>query len=160
MNIDVVSVCNPDGKNFIFGQSHFIKTVEDMHEALVNAVPNIKFGLAFCEASGARLIRTSGTSDEMISLAVRNAQSVACGHTFFIFLGNAYPINVLNAIKILPEVVHIFCATSNPAEILITQTKLGRGVVGIIDGGSPKGVEGEKDKNERKKFLRNIGYKL
>ncbi|OGL43261.1 MAG: hypothetical protein A2161_09740 [Candidatus Schekmanbacteria bacterium RBG_13_48_7] len=160
MNIDVVHIFNPDNKNFIFGQSHFIKTVEDIHEALVSAVPGIEFGLAFCEASGARLIRTSGTSEEMIALALKNAKSVACGHTFIIFLGNAFPINVLNTIKILPEVAHIFCATANPVDVIIAQTENGRGVLGVVDGGVPKGIEKEKDKNERKKFLRTIGYKL
>lgn len=160
MQLDIVKVKNPDGKNLIFGQSHFIKTVEDIHEALVGAVPGIKFGLAFCEASGPRLIRTSGTSEAMVRLAVENAKKVACGHTFFIFLENAYPINVLNAIKMVPEVLYILSATANPLEVVVARTEQGGAVLGVVDGGAPLGVEGEKDKQERKELLRKFGYKL
>ena len=160
MKTHLIAVQNPEGFNCIFGQSHFIKTVEDIHEALVTCVPEIKFGLAFCEASGERLIRTTGTSDAMTSLATQNAQRVGCGHTFFVFLENAYPINVLNAIKMIPEVVHIFAATANPLEVIVVESEKGRGVLGIIDGGKPEGIEDEEDKKKRVKFLRTIGYKL
>lgn len=159
-SIELVSIENPDSKNLIFGQSHFIKTVEDLHEVLVSSVPGIKFGLAFCEASGPRMIRTSGTDSAMIDLAARNAKTVGCGHTFFIFLDNAFPINVLNAVKHVPEVVGIFCATANPLEIVVAASKQGRGVMGVIDGGSPKGIEEPVDQSARKDFLRKIGYKL
>lgn len=158
--IEVVSIHNPDSKNLIFGQSHFIKTVEDIHEAVVGAVPGIKFGLAFCEASGPRLIRTSGTDDHMIDLATQNARNVGCGHTFFIFLENAFPINVLNAIKMVPEVARIFCATANALEVVVARTEQGGGVLGVIDGDSPLGVEQAKDQASRKEFLRKIGYKI
>jgi uncharacterized protein len=160
MKTQLISVHNPEGFNCIFGQSHFIKTVEDMHEALIGAVPNIKFGLAFCEASGQKLIRTSGTSDEMISLATQNAKAAGCGHSFFVFLENAYPINVLNAIKMLPEVCQIFAASANPLQIVIAESEQGRGVLGVIDGGKPEGTEDAEDVKKRKAFLRTIGYKL
>lgn len=160
VHIELVPIENPSACNFIFGQSHFIKTVEDIHETLVGAVPGIMFGLAFCEASGSRLIRSSGTSEKMIHLAIINAKNVACGHVFFIFLENAFPINVLNAIKMIPEVVHIFCATANPAEVILTRTNQGGGVLGVVDGGSPVGIEGPEEKRERGGFLRKIGYKL
>lgn len=160
MKTELVKISNPDGKNLIFGQSHFIKTVEDLHEAMVNTVPGIKFGLAFCEASGPRLIRTSGTSDAMVKLAVANAKAVGCGHIFFIFLENAFPINVLNAVKMVPEVVRIFAATANPLEVIVTRTKQGGAVLGVVDGGSPLGVEKETDVAYRKELLRKFGYKL
>lgn len=160
MEIEVIHLDNPEAKNVIIGQSHFIKTVEDIHEVLVEAVPAIKFGLAFCEASGPRLIRTSGTDETMIALAAKNAKNVGCGHTFFIFLENAFPINVLNPVKMVPEVVRIFCATANPVEVLVVRSKQGGGIVGIIDGSSPAGIEADKDVAERKQFLRKIGYKL
>ena len=160
MKTEVIKIYNPNAVNLIFGQSHFIKTVEDLHEALVNTVPGIKFGLAFSEASGPRLIRTSGTSDEMVTLAVKNAEAVACGHTFFIFLENAFPINVLNAVKMVPEVVHIFAATANLLEVVVARTEQGGGVLGVIDGGSPQGVEKPEEVQGRKAFLRKIGYKL
>jgi uncharacterized protein len=156
----VVPIANPDAYNVIFAQSHFVKTVEDVHEALMSCVPDIKFGLAFCEASGERLIRTSGTSEKMISLATQNAKNVGCGHSFFVFLENAYPINVLNAIKMIPEVVHIFAATANALEVAVVETPQGRGVMGVIDGGKPEGIEDEEDRKKRIKFLRTIGYKL
>lgn len=160
MKTEVITIHNPDGKNLIFGQSHFIKTVEDLHEALVGAVPGIKFGLAFSEASGSRLIRTSGTDETMVALAVKNAKAIGCGHTFFIFLENAFPINVLNAVKMVPEVVRIFAATANPLEVIVARTKQGGGVLGVIDGGSPTGVEKPSDVTYRKNLLQTFGYKL
>ncbi len=160
LKLDIVTVENPDSKNFIIGQSHFIKTVEDLHEALVTAVPNIQFGLAFCEASGPKLVRTSGTSGKMIKLAAENALNIGCGHVFVIFLENAFPINVLNAVKMVPEVVNIYCATANSAEIIVVRTDAGGAVLGIVDGGSPVGIEKEEDVEERKTILRKYGYKL
>lgn len=160
MTTDIVEITNPKQFNLIFGQSHFIKSVEDIHEALVNAVPNIKFGLAFCEASGPCLIRTSGTSDAMVKLAVTNAMAIGCGHVFLIFLENAFPINVLNAVKMVPEVIRIFAATANTLEVVVARTKQGGGVVGVVDGGSPLGVEKPKDVAYRKELLRKFGYKL
>jgi len=160
MKQDVITISNPSAKNLIFGQAHFIKTVEDLHEALVGAVPGIKFGLAFCEASGPRLIRTSGTHEAMIKLAADNALAIGCGHTFIIFLENAFPINVLGAVKMVTEVVRIFAATANGLQVIVAITAQGRGVMGVIDGGSPKGREKPSDRTLRKKFLRNIGYKL
>jgi len=157
---DVVSVHNPEAKNIILGQSHFIKTVEDLHEVLVGSVPGIQFGLAFCEASGPRLIRTAGTNQKMIELAVQNAKKVRCGHTFFIFLDNVFPINVLHDIKRVQEVVTLFCATANPVEVIVARTKQGGAVLGVVDGGSPKGVEKESDVKFRKEILRKFGYKL
>ncbi len=160
MNPKVIKIENPTSFNLIIGQAHFIKTVEDLHEALVNAVPGIKFGLAFCEASGSRKIRKSGTSNVMVDLAVKNAQKVEAGHTFYIFLENAFPINVLTAIKMVPEVVNIFCATANPVEVVVAKTEQGGGILGIIDGGAPLGVESKTDVTERKEILRKFGYKL
>jgi hypothetical protein len=147
--------------NFILGQTHFIKSVEDLHEALVGAVPGIKFGLAFCEASGKCLVRCSGTDPEMIQLAQKNASALGAGHCFIVFLGEGFfPVNVLNAIKMVPEVCRIFCATANPVEVVVAETDQGRGVLGVIDGFPPKGVEGEDDVAWRKNLLRQIGYKL
>lgn len=160
MKLETVKIENPKAVNFIIGQTHFIKSVEDLHETLVNSVPNIKFGLAFCEASGPRLIRTSGTSEVMIKLATKNAKKVACGHSFFIFLENAFPINVLNAIKMVPEVVHVFCATANPVEVIVGRTKQGGAILGVVDGGLPTTVEKEEDVKHRKELLRKFGYKL
>lgn len=160
VRIKLVKIKNPEGVNLVLGQSHFIKTVEDLHEALVNAVPGIKFGLAFSESSGPCLLRTSGTDEEMIGLAKENALAIGAGHTFVIFLKNAYPVNVLNAIKQVPEVCRIFCASANPLEVVVAETRQGRGALGVIDGSSLKGVEKEKDKKERKEFLRKVGYKL
>ena len=160
MDLSTVKIQKPEAVNFILGQSHFIKTVEDLHEALIGAVPGIEFGLAFCEASGPALVRSSGTSEEMEKLAVENALAISAGHTFIIFLANAFPINVLNAIKGVPEVCRIFCATANVVEVIIAETGQGRGVLGVIDGVKPLGVETEKDVVERKELLRNFGYKL
>ncbi len=160
MDIQTVTIDKPEPINFILGQSHFIKTVEDIHEALVGAVPGIKFGLAFCEASGKCLIRWSGTDEAMIELAKKNAQAIGAGHSFILFLGDGfYPINVLNTIKNVPEVARIFCATANPTEVLVAQTGQGRGILGVVDGFSPKGVEDAEGITWRKDFLRMIGYK-
>ena len=160
MNLSTVAIEKPGTINFILGQTHFIKSVEDIHEALVNTVPGIKFGLAFCEASGKCLVRWSGTDEEMIALAQKNAISISAGHSFIIFLADGFfPINVLNAIKMIPEVCHIFCATANPTEVIVGETEQGRGIVGVIDGQKPLGIEGEEDISSRKGFLRQIGYK-
>jgi adenosine/AMP kinase len=161
MNIHVVSIDKPEEINFILGQSHFIKTVEDIHEALVTAVPGIKFGLAFCEASGKCLIRWTGTDPEMIALAQKNADAIGAGHSFILFLGEGfYPVNILNIVKNIPEVCRVFCATANSVDVLIADTELGSGIIGIVDGAKPKGIEGEEDISWRKNFLRMIGYKL
>jgi len=161
MELSVVSIENPAELNFILGHSHFIKTVEDLHETLVTAVPGIKFGLAFCEASGPCLIRWSGTDDELAELAKRNALALSAGHTFIIFLGSGFfPINVLNAVKNVPEVCRIFCATANPVQVIVAETELGRGILGVIDGLKSKGIEGDDDIAWRKGLLRKIGYKF
>ena len=161
MEIVQITIEKPEEINFILGQSHFIKTVEDMHEALITAVPGIKFGLAFCEASGKCLVRWTGTDPQMIELAQKNALEISAGHSFILFLGEGfYPVNVLNAVKMLPEVCRIFCATANPTQVLVAQTEQGRGILGVIDGTSPKGIEADEDIAWRKGFLRMIGYKL
>ena len=161
MELLTVRIEKPEVTNFILGQTHFIKTVEDIHEALVGAVPGIKFGLAFCEASGKCLIRCSGTDTAMTDLARKNARAMGAGHTFIICLGEGfYPINVLNALKAVPEVCRIFCATANPTEVILAQTEQGRGILGVVDGFSPKGVEDESDVAWRRDLLRKIGYKL
>ena len=161
MQLTNIPIEKPDPINFILGQTHFIKTVEDVHEALVNAVPGIKFGLAFCEASGKCLVRWTGTDAAMTELATKNALAIGAGHTFIVFLGEGFfPVNVLNAIKAVPEVCRIFCATANLTEVIVAETELGRGLLGVIDGAAPQGVEGEADIAWRKDFLRQIGYKL
>jgi adenosine/AMP kinase len=161
MELKTVKIEKPEEINFILGQTHFIKSVEDLHETLVNHVPGIKFGLAFCEASGKCLVRWSGTDPDMIDLAQKNALAVSAGHSFIVFLGEGfYPINVLNAIKAVPEVCRIFCATANPTEIIVAETGQGRAILGVVDGFSPKGIEGDEDIAWRKGFLREIGYKL
>ena len=161
MELTTVKIEKPETVNFILGQTHFIKSVEDLHEALVGAVPGISFGLAFCEASGKCLVRWSGTDAAMIDLARTNAQAIGAGHAFIVFLAEGYfPVNVLNAIKLVPEVCRVFCSTANPAEVIVAETALGRGIVGVVDGFSPKGVEGDEDIQWRKSFLRQIGYKL
>ena len=161
MELTVVPIVKPDAANFIFGQSHFIKTVEDLHEALVGAVPGIRFGLAFCEASGKRLVRWSGNDEAALTLARDNALTIGAGHTFLIFLGDGFfPVNVLAAVRAVPEVCRIYCATANPTEVIIAQTELGRGVLGVVDGASPLGVETDADIAWRKDLLRKIGYKL
>ena len=160
MEIKSVRIKKPAEVNFILGQSHFIKTVEDLHETAVASVPGIKFGLAFCEASGACLIRCSGNDDEMIKLAKANAEAIAAGHTFIMFMRDAFPIHLLNAVKGVPEVCGIFCATANDVEVLVAESDLGRGILGVIDGERPKGVEEEKDRAWRHDLLRKFGYKL
>jgi hypothetical protein len=161
MELTTVAIDKPEGLNIILGQTHFIKTVEDLHEALVTAVPGIRFGLAFCEASGDCLVRWSGTDEALTELARRNALALGAGHSFIIVLGDGfYPINVLNAIKSVPEVCGIFCATANPTQVVLAETEQGRGILGVIDGGQPAAVEGEADIAWRKGLLRQIGYKL
>lgn len=160
MQLVTVRIQKPEDVNVILGQSHFIKTVEDLHEALVNAVPGIRFGLAFCESSGACLVRWSGTDDEMVALAKENALALSSGHSFIIFLRNAYPVNVLNAVKMVPEVCGIFCATANAVEVILAETATGRGILGVVDGLKSKGVEGDEGIAWRKGFLRTIGYKI
>ncbi len=160
MDIKAIKIKKDAEINVIIGQTHFIKTVEDMYEVLTGSVPGIKFGLAFCEASGSCLVRTEGTDEELKKLAIENALNIGAGHTFIIMLKGAYPINVLNAIKNLSEVCSIFCATANEVEIVVAESQLGRGILGVIDGSSPKGVEKESDIKWRKDLLRKIGYKL
>jgi uncharacterized protein len=161
MELKLVPIDKPEPINFILGQTHFIKSVEDIHEAVATAVPGCKFGLAFSEASGKCLIRWSGTDPAMVDLAKQNALAIGAGHTFILFLGEGfYPINVLNALKMVPEVCHIFCATANPTQVVVAETDLGRGVLGVIDGSSPLGVEDDDGIAWRKGFLRMIGYKL
>ena len=161
MELMTIAIDKPDDINFILGQSHFIKTVEDLHEALAQAIPGIKFGVAFCESSGAMLVRGSGTDEAMIELAKRNALMLAAGHSFMIFLGvGFFPVSVLNVIKMVPEVCRIFCATANPVEVVIAETGQGRGIMGVIDGGKSKGIEDETGIVWRKELLRKIGYKL
>ncbi len=161
LTLKVVPIEKPESLNFILGQSHFIKTVEDLHEALVTAVPGIKFGLAFCEASGKSLVRWSGTDEALLELARTNALALSAGHSFIIFLGEGfYPVNVLNTVKMVPEVARIFCATANPTQVIVAETAQGRGILGVIDGELTKGIEGEEDIAWRKGFLRMIGYKL
>jgi len=160
MDIETVRVDKPEDVNLILGQSHFIKTVEDLYEALVGASPTIKFGLAFCESSGPRLVRWAGNDDELVGLAQRNALAIGAGHSFVVFLREAFPINVLNAVKLVPEVCRIFCATANPVEVLVVATEQGRGIVGVVDGEPPIGVETDADVAERKELLRRFGYKM
>jgi hypothetical protein len=156
----IVDVSVPDGCNVILGQSHFIKTIEDLHEAMVNAVPNAKFGIAFCESSGPCLIRSEGNDSDLKQLATKTALQLSAGHSFIIFMRNAFPINVLDKVKSVPEVCNIYLATANPFQVILAETEQGRGILGVIDGFTSKGVETEKDARERKDFLRKIGYKL
>jgi adenosine/AMP kinase len=160
MELHTVDIEKPEDVNVILGQSHFIKTVEDVHEALVGAVPGIEFGMAFCEASGPCLVRFSGTSDELVELAKKNALSISAGHVFIIFLGNVFPINVLNVVKAVPEVCRIYCASSNPVQVIVADTEQGRGVLGVVDGEKSKGVESEEDIASRLALLRKFGYKM
>jgi uncharacterized protein len=159
MELTAVPLEIPADCNLVAGQSHFIKTVEDLAEIVVTAVPGARFGLAFCEASGPCLIRTEGNDPELVAAATANARRVAAGHTFFLLLKGAYPINLLNAVKLCPEVCRVFCATANPVQALVAQTELGRGVAGVVDGESPRGVEDEAARQARREFLRAIGYK-
>lgn len=161
MELKQITIDKPEAINFILGQTHFIKTVEDIHEALASSVPGIKFGLAFCEASGKCLVRFSGTDEAMIELAKKNVQAIGAGHSFILFLGEGfYPINVLTTLKMVPEVCRIFCATANPTQVIVAESDQGRGILGVIDGFAPKGVEAEEDIAWRKNLLRQIGYKL
>lgn len=161
MELKLIPIDKPEDMNFILGQSHFIKTVEDLHEALVQAVPGIKFGLAFCEASGAALVRASGTDEQLVERAKQNALALGTGHAFIIFLGDGFfPINVLNVVKMTPEVCRIFCATGNPVQVIVAESEQGRGILGVIDGVHTKGIETDADVEWRKGFLRMIGYKL
>lgn len=160
LTLKIVAIENPDGLNLILGQSHFIKTVEDIHEAAVTAVPGIKFGLAFCESSGDALVRSTGTDDDLRALAERNALAIGAGHSFILFLRDAFPINILNALKLVPEVANIYCATANPVQVVIAETEQGRGILGVIDGFHTKGVEDASGVAWRKDFLRRIGYKV
>ncbi|MFI5034736.1 MAG: adenosine-specific kinase [Acidimicrobiales bacterium] len=160
MELSSVPIEMPEGLNVIVGQSHFIKTVEDIHEALAGASPHLRFGLAFCEASGPRLVRRSGNAEDLVELAARNAEAIGAGHVFVVFLRDGYPVNVLNALKQVPEVCTVYCATANPLEVLVAQTDQGRGIIGVIDGASPAGVETPGDELDRKQLLRQIGYKL
>jgi len=160
MELKTVKLEIPEGANIIVGQTHFIKTVEDLYEVMVNALPKSRFGIAFCEASGACLIRLEGNDEELKKVAQRNAQLISAGHTFVLVLLDAYPINVLNAIKNCPEVCSIFCATANPVEVIVAESSQGRGILGVIDGLLPKGVEGPEGIKWRKELLRKIGYKL
>ena len=159
MELKSVQIENPDALNLILGQSHFIKTVEDIHEALINTVPGIQFGLAFCEASGHTLVRHSGTDEALEQLAIHNAQAIGAGHSFIVFLKDAFPINVLHAIKRVPEVCSIFCATANPVQVIVAESEQGRGILGVIDGASPSGIEDDEGIAWRKDLLRKFGYK-
>jgi adenosine/AMP kinase len=161
ISTSIVEVDKPEDLNVIVGMTHFIKTVDDIHEALVGAVPGIKFGLGFCEASGDRLVRWSGTDDALIELAKKNAQSIGCGHSFILFLGPpTFPIHILNTIKMVPEVCRIFCATANKVQLIVAETTAGRGIMGVIDGQTPLGIETEEDIKERRDLLKKFGYKL
>lgn len=161
MELEIVQIQKPEDTNFVLGQSHFIKTVEDIHETIVTSVPGAKFGLAFCEASGPALVRASGTDPELVALAKQNALTLSAGHAFIVMLGEGlYPINFLNQIKMVPEVCRIFCATANPTQVIVAKTEQGRGILGVVDGIASKGIEGEDDVAHRKGFLRMIGYKI
>ena len=160
MELKTVKIETPEDCNVILGMAHFIKTIEDLYEALVNAVPAIKFGIGFCESSGPCLVRSEGNDKELKKLAIKQALKLGCGHSFIIFLKTAYPINVLDKIKQVPEVCTIHAATANPLEVIVAETEQGRGILGVIDGFKTKGIETEKDVTERKEFLRKIGYKL
>jgi adenosine/AMP kinase len=160
MDLKTVRIEKPEEVNFILGQSHFIKTVEDVHEAIVQTNPQMKFGLGFCESSGPALVRWTGNDQKLIELAKKNAMNLSCGHSFILFVENGFPVNILNGIKNLPEVCHIYCATSNPVEVIVAESEQGRGILGVVDGVRTKGIETENDVKIRKEFLRKIGYKL
>jgi uncharacterized protein len=160
IELRLVQVEKPEELNLILGQSHFIKTVEDLHEVLAGAVPGLRFGIAFCESSGPRLVRRSGNDEELVALAVRNALSIGAGHSFIVFLREGFPINVLGQVRLVPEVCRIYCATANPVQVIVAETAAGRGILGVVDGGSPVGVESEADVAARMRLLRDIGYKL
>ena len=160
MQIDTVRFEKPDEVNVILGQAHFIKTVDDLHEAITTAVAAPRFGVAFCEASGPRLVRRSGTDPEMVALAVKNAKAIGAGHSFVVLLRNVFPVNVLGAIKAVPEVCRVFCATANAIEVVVGTTALGRAILGVVDGGEPIGIESDVDANDRRKLLRSLGYRV
>ena len=160
MELDIVPIEKPDDMNVIVGQAHFIKTVDDIHEALVGTSPHLRFGIAFCEASGPCLVRRSGNDEALVELATANALAIGAGHSFVVLLEDGYPVNVLNQLKQVPEVCGIVCATANPVEIVVARTELGRGIVGVVDGSSPAGVETDEDVADRRRLLRTIGYKL
>jgi uncharacterized protein len=160
MEFLTVKIDKPEDANVILGQSHFIKTIDDVYEALVGSSPHLRFGIAFCEASGPCLVRRAGNDEDLIALAVKNATAIGAGHSFVVFLREGFPVNVLNQLKQVSEVCHIFCATANPVEVIVVQTELGRGIAGVVDGASPLGVETEKDVAARHDLLRRIGYKL
>jgi len=160
MEIKIVKIEKPENINIILGQSHFIKTIEDIHEALITSIPGIQFGLAFCESSGPCLVRWSGTQENLTEMARETAIKLGAGHSFIIFLADAFPINVLNNVKMVPEVCRIFCATANEVEVILAETEQGRGILGVVDGKRTQGIENENDINERKAFLRKIGYKF
>lgn len=160
MELKIVSIEKPADLNFIFGQAHFIKTIEDLHEAIVQTAPQMKFGVGFCESSGPALVRWTGNDDELVALAKKNALSLSCGHCFIIFLKGGFPINILNTIKAVPEVCQVFCATANPVEVIVAETSTGRGILGVVDGMKSRGVETEADIAARKQLLRKFGYKL
>ena len=160
MSWDVVTVDKPDDVNVVIGQAHFIKTADDLHEALVGVSPSLKFGVAFCEASGPRLVRRAGNDPELVALAVRHALDIGAGHSFVVFLREGFPVNVLNQVKLVPEVCRVYCATANPVQVLVAETEQGRGVLGVVDGATPLGVENDDDERDRRTLLREIGYKL
>jgi adenosine/AMP kinase len=160
MNLMLVRIDKPPEMNFILGHAHFIKTVDDLHEAIVQTNPAMKFGIAFCEASGPALVRSSGNDGPLIRLAEENALSIGAGHTFLIFMEGGFPVNILNTVKSVPEVCRVFCATANPTEVIVAETELGRGVLGVVDGVKTKAVETDADVTVRREFLRKIGYKL
>jgi len=159
LELQLVRIEKPEDVNLILGQSHFIKTVEDLHEALAGSSPHLRFGLAFCESSGPRLVRRSGNDEELVRLAVENALALGAGHSFLVFLREGYPVNVLNQVKQVPEVCRIYCATANAVEVVVAETEQGRGILGVVDGGVPLGVESEDDVVARKELLRRLGYK-
>lgn len=160
MDIKVIPIDKPEDMNFILGQAHFIKTVEDLHEAIVTTAPQMKFGIAFCESSGLALVRHSGNDEDLVRIAVKNAMEIGAGHSFLIFLAGGFPVNILNAVKAVPEVCGIYCATANPAEVVVAETAQGRAILGVVDGVRTKGVEDADGVAWRKGFLRKIGYKL
>jgi len=159
MELCVVEIEKPEDLNLILGQAHFIKTVDDLHEALAGSSPHLRFGIAFCESSGLRLVRRSGNEEELIALAVRNLQSIGAGHAFLVFLRDGFPVNVLNQLKQVPEVCRIFCATANPVQVIVAETDRGRGILGVVDGAIPLGVETDADIGERRELLRRLGYR-
>jgi adenosine/AMP kinase len=160
MELSLVTIEKPPDMNFILGQSHFIKTVEDIHEAVVSTSPAMKFGLAFCESSGPALVRRTGNDERLIALASKNALALACGHCFILFMEGGFPVNILNTIKNVPEVCSVYCATANPVDVIVAATERGRGILGVIDGMKSKGIETEEDIKSRKELLRKFGYKM